>query len=283
MKKSVSLIMTLPLCVVLALCTRADSGDVLTAEEDAIVKIILTKLVVDDQKFEMGWKIINNTDHEVWICDSNVEWFMDRDNETLVIRMRYNISNAGMIWEIPFPRFRYSRLRPGEQKVDSISLGVPVTWSLLFKASLGNAEHARRVALEIGFYDEDLRALILDIVNVAERLNCDGSAISFPEPESTRQAYYRFFGGMKIAQFFNSEYYTRFRDSVTSGGDEIVAPYFRQALHGERVVRIEVDNVSIPYESKYPPLTSQGAKSTKDQQSRDTNKSNKDKPTREKG
>jgi len=283
MKKSISLIMVLLVSVSLARYQPPEeSGDVLTAEEDAIVKLVLTKLVVDDQNFEMGWKIVNNTDHDVWICDNYVDKFMDRDNETLVIRMRYNISNAGMLWEIPYPRFRYSRLGPDQEKVKSLSLALPVEPSATFKTSRGNAEHARRVALEIGYYDEDLRALILEIVNVAERLGCDASAISFWDPQSTEEVYHRFFGGVLIAQLFNSPTVEYFHDSVTSGGDEIIAPYFHQALYGEQVLRLEVDNVSIPYESNYPPLTNHEGKGTNDQQIQQTSSSEPDRLGHEK-
>jgi len=284
MKKSASLLMALLVSVLLARFGEEEPADVMTAEEDTIVKVVLTKLDVNDQTLELGFKIINNTDHDVWICDSATDWFMNRDNETLVIRMRYNISNAGVIWEFPpHPRFWYSRLRPGQEKVKSITRAVPVKPDTLFKASPGNAEHARRVALEIGYYDEDLRALILEIVNVSERLGCDWSAISFPEPQSTVEVYNRFFGGVRIARLFDSPTVEHFHDSVMSGGDEIIAPYFRQALHGEQVLRLEVDNVSIPYESNYPPLTGQEAKSTENQQSQEMSSSNKDKPEREKG
>ncbi len=272
MKKSTSLLMVLLVSVSLARYQPPEeSEDVMTPEEDTIVKVVLTKLVVDDQNFEMGWKIVNNTDHDVWICDAPTDWFMYRDNETLVIRMRYNISNAGMLWEIPYPRFWYSRLRPGQEKVKSITRAVPVKPDTLFKASHGNAEHARRVALEIGYYDEDLRALILEIVNVRERLGCDWSAISFPEPQSTVEVYNRFFGGVRIARLFDSPTVEYFRDSVMSGGDEIIAPYFRQALHGEQVLRLEVDNVSIPYESNYPPFTDQAGKGSNDIRSKKAN------------
>lgn len=281
MNKMRYLVLGAVLCPLLGVCPRAESGDVLNAEEDAIVKLLLTKLVADDQNFEIGWKIINDADHDVWICDSSTDWFMASDNETLVIRMRYNISNEGIIWELPSPRFRYSRLRPGEQKVNSIVLATPVEESALFKASAGNAEEAKRLALEIGYYNEDLRALILDIVDVAERLNCD--VISPLESERTSELHRRFFGGLQIARSFNFQPYTYFRDSVTSGGDEIIAPYFRQALHGEQVLRLEVDNVSIPYMTHYPPLLSHEAKSTKPQQGQDANRSGKTKPAREKG
>lgn len=272
MRKSVILVMALALCVPLARCTGAESGDVPTAEEDAIVKLVLTKLTVDEQNFEMGWTIVNNTNHDVWFCDSATDWFMDTDNETLVIRRRYNISNAGVIWEgPPSPRFRYSRLRPGEQKVESIARAVPVEPYAMFKTSRGNAEQARRVALEIGYYDEDLRALILEIVNVRDKLGCDGSAISFAAvPQSTWEVYNRFFGGVRIARLFDSPTVKYFRDSVTSGGDEIIAPYFRQALHGELVLRLEVDDVSIPFGTQYQPLTSQAEKGEKDPQTKKT-------------
>ena len=252
------------------------------------VAITLTHLDVNDTNLELGFKIINNTDHDVWICDSATDWFMYRDNETLVIRMRYNISNAGMLWEIPYPRFWYSRLRPGQEKVKSITHPLPVKPDALFKASHGNAEHARRVALEIGYYDEDLRALILEIVNVRDKLGCDWSAISFAEvPHSTWEVYNRFFGGVLIAQLFNSPTAKYFSDSVTSGGDEIIVPYFHQALHGEQVLSLEVDNVSIPYESNYPPLTGQASKENKDIKSKKANstklaKSDSKKPSEEK-
>jgi len=236
-------------------------GEVLSADEPphsetepAGVTTVLTKFDVNDTNLKMDYKIINNTNHDVWICDRYVDKFMDTDNRTLVLRTRYNLSNEGVIWEFPFPRFRYSRLRPGQEKIESISLSFPVKPHALFKTSRGNAEYAKRLAIEIGYYDEDLRKLILNIVEMAEKLNCDGSAISPWEPNSTLELYYRFFGGIEIAGFFNSEGSTYFRDSVMSDSDEIIAPYLKQTLHGEKVLRIEIDNVSIPYESNYPPL-----------------------------
>lgn len=246
--------MVLGLCLFCMTSAQAQRLPDPNQPQDSGVQMILTHLSVTDQNFEMGWTIVNNTDHDVWICDSATDWFMDTDNETLVIRRRYNISNTRVIWEIPpFPRFRYSRLRPGEQKVKSVARPVPVETDARFDYPLVSADHAKRVAVEIGYYDEDLRALILEIVNVAEKLGCDGSAISGSVPQSTEEVYNRFFGGVRIARLFNSA--KDFRDSVTSGGDEIIAPYFHQALHGEQVLRLEVDNVSIPFGTKYyPPL-----------------------------
>ena len=74
--------------------------------------IELTHLDVNDTNLKIGFKIINNTDHDIWLCDKYVDTFMDTDNRTLVLRTRYNLPNDQVMWEFPFPRFRYSRLRP---------------------------------------------------------------------------------------------------------------------------------------------------------------------------
>jgi hypothetical protein len=222
--------------------------------EFAGITTVLTKFDVNDTNLKMDFKIINNTDHDIWLCDNYVDKFMETDNRTLVLRTRYNLSKDGILWEFPFPRFRYSRLGPGQEKVESYSLSLPVKPHALFETSRGNAEYAKQLAVEIGYY---LTGLILDVVEISEKLNCDGSALpptDLLKFSSTDRLYHRFFGGVEIAIFFNSESFTYFRDSVTSGGDEIIAPYLFQTLNGEKVLRIEVDNVSIPYASRYPPL-----------------------------
>jgi hypothetical protein len=229
----------------------------LSETEPAVVTMALSGFDVNDTNLELGWKIKNNTDHDVWICDKYVDTFMDSDNRTLILRTRYNLSKDGVLWEFPFPRFRYSRLHPGQEKVKSYSLDVPVRPDALFETSRGNAEYAERLAVEIGYYDEDLSALFIDIAEMAENLNCDSSTIpptDLMRFSSNDRLFHRFFGGVEIAIFFNSESFTYFRDSVTAGGDEIIAPYLFQTLNGEKVLRLEVDNVSIPYKSNYPPL-----------------------------
>jgi hypothetical protein len=62
----------------------------------------------------------------------------------------------------------------------------------------------------------------------------------------------RFFGGWRIARTFHAQAYSR--DSVASGGDEIIMPRVGQSFNSEQVLRLTVDSVSMPYESNYPPL-----------------------------
>ncbi|MHC4119580.1 MAG: hypothetical protein ACYSWO_18945 [Planctomycetota bacterium] len=258
MKKSISLLIVTLLCVLsIARYGPEESADVTTREEDTIAKVVLTRLDVNDQTLEVGLKIINNTDHDIWVCNGHehssgginyFERFLDKDDKTLVLRRRYNLSSEGIIVE-RFPSFfRYLRLRPGQEKVESHSFTLPVTSSSpLFQRAGGgglNVYSAQRLVIEIGLYDEDLRALILGVADMAESLGCSDSAILAAESETPR-LFYRFFGGFEIAGWFKNR--TWFRDSVMSDGDEILMPPMHQALNGEKVLRIEVDNLPIPF------------------------------------
>ena len=272
MKKSASLLMVLLVSVLLARYGPEESEDVMTAEEDAIVKVVLTKLDVNDQTLEIGLKIINNTDHDVWVCNGYeraggsicyFERFMDKDDKTLVLRRQYSRALTWLERNAVPRNFRYLRLRPGQEKVESHSFTLPVTPLSVFTSSLENAESAQSLAIEIGFYDEDLRALILDVVDMAERIGYDDDAVIAVMRSAPLILNHRFFAGLRIARLFKTEHIKWFRDSVTSDGDEILTPAMGQSLHGEQVLRIEVDNVSIPYESDYPPLTGQAGKGSK--------------------
>jgi len=265
--------MVLLACVLLAKYPRAESADVMIAEEDTIVKVVLTKLDVNDQTLEVGLKIINNTGHDVWVCnglgysDGSICYFgrfMDKDTKTLVLRRRYDLT-LRWLERGAIPRnFRYLRLRPGQEKVESHSFTLPVRpLSVFLLSPKGYAGSAQSLAIEIGFYDEDLRALILGVVDMAERIGYDDSTLSEVARSDSQSLYYRFFGGFTIARSFKNEDIIYFRDSVTSDGDEILTPPMHQALNGEQVLRLEVDNVSIPYESDYPPLTGQAGKGSK--------------------
>ena len=291
MNKMKCLIMALMLCVSLAIYTQAESGDYPDEEKEAGVTIVLTKFDVNDTSLELGWKIKNDTDHDVWICaslkpgDSPVfEWFLDRDGRTFLIRRRFNLTiEEGVIWEFPFYRSRYQRLRSGQEKAESLSIALPVRPRPVFEHLTANAEYAERLAIEIGLYDEDLPGLIFDIVELAEKLNCDislQSSIIIDNPDGHTE---QFFGGVRIARAFHSENSAAFRNSVLSGGDELSIPYLGKALSDEQILRIEVDGVSIPYKSNYPPLAGHEGKSTEYQQSRQMDSRKQDKTNREKG
>jgi hypothetical protein len=262
MNKSANLIMALGLCLFCMTSAQAQRLPDPNQPQGAGVQMILTHLSVTDQTLEVGLKIINNTDHDVWVCngydgDDGIRYFdrfMATDDKTLVLRRRYNLSSQGVPVERGPNSYGYLRLRPGQEKVESHSFALPVTsTSPLFQTSGSgelNVNSAQRLVIEIGFYDEDLRALILDVVDMAERIGRDDSTFSeLIEPANTLGLYYRFFGGFNITGWFKNRAW--FRDSVTSDGDEILAPPMHQSLNGEQVLRIEVDNLSIPFKRLY--------------------------------
>ncbi len=221
--------------------------------EDTPITIALTKLDVNDTNLELSWKIKNNTDHDVWICDrlspeypSFYEYFLDKDGKTLVLRRRSDLPiRQELKMKYPPLRSRYVRLRSGQEKAESVSLAMPVRPYRISEGESGNAECAKRLVLEIGFYNEDLPGLILQIVELAEKLNCDLD-VGVGEDEEISD---RFFGGRNIAQAF--KHLLGFSESVMSAfvNGEFTIHYLGPLLNGEQRLRITVDGVSIPYKS----------------------------------
>ncbi len=58
--------------------------------------ITITKLNINDTKLELCYEIKNNSQQEIWICDSvseeyNFEVFLDEDGQTLIVRKRLEV------------------------------------------------------------------------------------------------------------------------------------------------------------------------------------------------
>ncbi len=253
MSRTICLILAFTICIFSPRCAQAESVDDPNNEEEKIVTIELTKLDVNDTTLELSYKIKNNTDHEVWICDDvdfyltsiDFEVYLSEDEQTLLIRRRFDVP-TDIEWG-SWPRGHYVLLRSGQERTESLSLEVPVHSRRQFAHGLAASDHARRLVLEIGFYNEDLPGMIREILEMAEKLNC-----ARLEPSEYRTAFFiRYFKGIWIAHLFGGlsgfEEYT-----YKEGSEEITIPYTRQNLNGEQVLRIEVDGVHIPYEEELP-------------------------------
>lgn len=248
MKNSIKLVSLLILCLILMGSIKSNDIEALD-EEEAGVTIVLTKFNVNDTNLEVDFKIINGSDHDIWVCDSidthpglpDFEVFMARDNQTLVIRRRFDLAIAVTLEG--FLRSRYVRLHTGEERDESLTLHIPASHIRYFEAEIGRAEYARNLALEIGFYDEDLRGLILKIVDVAKKLNCTDPLIP-PLDIDDIDLRDHYFAGLVIARVFNNS--SSFKESVEGGGDEILIPHMGQIFKAEQVLRMMIDGISIP-------------------------------------
>ena len=237
--------MVFTLCVFSQRCAQAESANDPNNEEGKVVTIELTKLDVNDTKLELGWKIKNNTDHDVWICDdmivetdSDLEVYLSEKERILIIRIRLDVPTA--FWVQTNSTGRYVLLRPEQERTESVSLAVPVEPCRVYATELATSLYARRLVLEIGFYDEDLPKLIRDILEIAEKLNC------LEYSEHTTDLFMCYFKGAWIAQLFGG--LSGFEENTyKEGSEEINIPYTRQQLSGEQVLQIEVDGVHIPY------------------------------------
>jgi hypothetical protein len=250
MRKFKVLIITLTICVLLASYTKSDSMEDPNSKEIKDVAILLTNLDVNDTTLELSYKIKNNADHDVWICDSvdivhsNSEIYLAEDAQTLVIRKRLDVSPEVM-WGPSGGR--YVRLQPAQEYSESFSYALPVRPVLTYITERAYAEFAKRLVLEIGFYDQDLPGLIRSIIEVVERLGC--ANVENEDYESDFMRHY--FKGLLIkGRFGGLEHFDKFHPDCS----EQFRTGFTDQLLGEQVLQISVDNLYIPYKGYEPAI-----------------------------
>lgn len=261
MERAISLIFALTLCV---LSGDLDGNGIVNFKDFTIfadnwlkrvddqndveeVMIELVELDVNDTNLELNYKIKNNSDHDVWICDRvddysdsrfSFEAYLAEDAKTLVIRKRLDVPIL-LRWNM-IPVGRYLRLRPGQEKTESLSLTLPVRPRLVYTFEQANAERASRLVLEIGFYNEDLIGLIRSIIEVAERLDCVADLDDYYS-----DIVRRYFKGSLIPVRFGS--LSHFDEKYNDMSEELLTSSTEELL-GEEVLQIVVEDLSIPYD-----------------------------------
>jgi hypothetical protein len=233
------------------------TGDVNAEAETPAVRMALTAFKVDDERLELSYKIVNGSDHDVWVCEGlgvtrgggayspvDHEVYMASDARTLVIRKRLEVPML-FLGELLRHGGVYTRLSPGQERAYSLSFAIPVKPRRIL-ASLGpDVTHARRLVMEVGFYDEDLREKIRRILEIAEKLRC--TALSFQEIGIENYDLYEcYFGGLEVSREFGG--LSGFDDAWPEGSEEITIPrLWPGVLLGESFLAIVVDGVFIPY------------------------------------
>ncbi|MHC4168816.1 MAG: hypothetical protein ACYSWQ_17850 [Planctomycetota bacterium] len=250
MNKSMNLFLALTVCFFLAWYAQAGNEDDLdSSDEESDVTIALAELDVNDTNLELSYKIKNNTDHDIWICDSvstertiNFEVYLAEDAQTLIIRKRLDIL-PDVVWHRPPKYGRYIRLLPAQEYSESLSLAVPVHPSLVYIGDGANAEFASRLVIEIGFYNEDVLKRIRSILEVGERFY--GAGVESTDYESDIMR--RYFKGLLLTNYFGGLSHFDEVHPAAGGSELLVGATYD--LIGEQVLQITVDGLYIPYEN----------------------------------
>jgi hypothetical protein len=216
--------------------------------------IVLTKFEITDGEIQLEYQVKNESDHEIWICESAYETgeqykvfeaFMDHQSHTLIIRKRLDVPMLSCIeWFLP-PHGRYVRLRPGESRSECISHVLPFYAHTVYHV-IGQEqgiEYAKRLLIEIGFYDEDLPAKIRAILTEADRFTGTFSRNWYPFDEMVNE----YFAGLAVRTHMGGvEWFNQLNEGSIEKG-KLVIPYTYQALKGERILRISIDGLLIAY------------------------------------
>lgn len=232
------------ICLVCSVASHTKEGGGVVDPNDATwagVTISLTNLEVTDSSLDLSYEIRNDSDHEAWMCSESgppFEVFLALDTQTLVIRKRMDVPDDS-IWDRGTPVGTYVRIVPGASLTESVQTTLPVTPRITYSAKKTTevAQTVTRLALEIGYFDEDLPTLIHTICAIAD--TCSIPSGSFPS--ETINTYFR---GVVIRGSLG-RYFDRLNpDPYGAGRVRIFYP------HGliEEILRADVNDVSIPYE-----------------------------------
>lgn len=240
MDKSIFIITILSLSILLAPRTQAQPEAQSGARKTNIPTITVTKLDVSDKNLNLLYEIRNESKQHIWILagldtfDVDASVFLEKDGRTLLIRRRLDVpfSGGGNI-----VHGRYVLLHAGQAQTESVTLSIPVYSEHGFagKRNTEGLEYATRLSIEIGYFSEDLPAMIRGILEKADKI---GNKINTRDEEVIR--FY----------FKGSLYYNKISEILRQRDEEILVPYTYQWFKGEKVLQAIVEDLRIPYEEK---------------------------------
>ena len=237
MNKQIIITAALSICILLSIGTQTKSDD-----KTNVPTISVTKLDITDKTLKLCYEIRNESEQNVWIlvgfekAGASAELFMEEDGQILLLRRRLDVPFSGggnMVFG------RYVLMRPGESQIESITRAIPVHPEYGF--TLGKIRqshglvHARRVAIEIGYYNSELPVTIRRTLEEADRIGMK------PRNDDDRTRFFYFRGSL---------YFNALSEVLRQRDEEIFLPYTYQWFKGEQVVRKVVEDVRIPYEEK---------------------------------
>jgi hypothetical protein len=195
--------------------------------------------VVSDTILTWRYRMRNNSAHEVWISSGlyvGSDVFLSDDNQTLFIERRLDRPEP----TVARPSAMYVRLRSGETRTERLSLSLPVSPHHVFSEAGDDHsfDHATRLALEIGYYEGHLPAILLGMLAEAER--------TAPVKPGSLPVYME--GPLGIVG--GSLSVTTSAENLQARDEQMVLLWRDPPLKGEKGLRLAVDDVNIPYLEK---------------------------------
>jgi hypothetical protein len=209
------------------------------------VTITISDVNVTGETLELCYQIKNDSKQDIWICkaiDSSqgFDAFLEDDLQTVKVRIRHDVPRY-----VASPRSHrghYVRLRPGYDRTELLSLPLPVQSPWVYgDATVQDLAYAKCLALEISFYSSDLPGVVCALDEKAKKL--------IDKNFQKDSDLFRF----GTAGFFN--FYTLNESVMLRSRDEeiFMIPYTYQVFKEEKVLRIAVDGLNIPYSLKIEP------------------------------
>jgi hypothetical protein len=221
---------------ILALLLTEIQSKLAAAQKTNEPAINIKKVDVNDKILQIAYEIINNSNNDIWILDyignGSFEAYLGDDGQTLIISRRLDVPSDKSFYAQPDGL--YHRLPAGQSRLESLLLNVPVERFAIFtdKGEKESIVIAKRLVLEIGFYDLDLPKLIYDLLDKAEKVNVNNNDYNLEQIKKQ-------FGGIL---YFNQD------NEFLGKRDEYVrVVYSWQAFRGELILKTEIENLEIPY------------------------------------
>jgi hypothetical protein len=196
-------------CVYVALCVWTDAWckDNPDSNTPAVVpRITVTAVDVRDRHFRLDYKVENGPRLDIWICDAmslsqwgepDFEAVPSEDRRTFTLRKR-----TGLAWDMMRDQIkvRYVHLKGGKSLSGSLVIPLPVQSQPIVSSEgvLRGGGQIQRIVLEIGYYQGDLQARLLDAPHMSEVLHFN--EINEYRRSSNMEALFYSDGGDSLAQ-----------------------------------------------------------------------------------
>ena len=169
-------------CTYIALCIWTDAW----CKDNPDIKmpamrptIAVTGVEVRDNHFRLDYKVQNGPRLDIWICDAmslsqwgepDFEAVPSEEGRTLTIRKR-----TGLAWDVMTDAIeaRYVRLKAGTTLNGSLVIPLPARSQAIVSSRgvVSAGDRIQRIVLEIGYYQGDLPAMLLDAPHMSEVLH----------------------------------------------------------------------------------------------------------------